>query len=116
MSVDHSKAHEEGSHTLLTLNVPSFLLVASHGTVWQWSSIKGTVCCPALCGRLKIAQRHGHLVTTLHCKNMVGKTEGDKVSFLGSGSSDNGQTMKDFMVMDSFDCHRPHPESPLGYF
>lgn len=74
------------------------------------------MCCPALCGRLKIAQRHGHLVTTLHCKNIVGKTAGNKVSFLGCGSSDNGQTMKDFMMMDSLDCHWPHPESALDYF
>lgn len=79
-------------------------------------SIKGTVCCPALCGRLKIVQHHGHLVTALHRKSIVGRTAGDKVSFLGCGSSDNGQTMKDFMVMDSFDCHWPHPESPLDYF
>lgn len=81
----------------------------------MYLSIKGTVCCPALCGRLKIAQPHGHLVTTLHCKNIGGKPVGDKVSFLSWESSDNGQTMKDFMVMDSFDCNWPHPESPLDY-
>lgn len=68
-------------------------------------SIKDTVCCPELCGRLEIVQTYGHLVTTLHCKNIVvGKhSGGDKVSFLSCEGLDNGQTMMDFMVMDSFD-------------
>ena len=59
----------------------------------------------------------GSLVTTLHCKNIVGThSRGhDKVSFLSCEGLDNGGTMMDFMVMDSFDFHWPHPESPLDY-
>lgn len=59
----------------------------------------------------------GSLVTTLHRENIVGThSRGhDQVSFLNCEGLDNGRTMMDFMVMDSFDFHWPHPESPLDY-
>lgn len=42
-------------------------------------------------------------------------TPGGRASFLSTEGSQNGQTMMDFMVIDSLDVHCPHPESPLAY-
>lgn len=84
----------------------------------QKCSFLSEVQCAALhhVGDLKLF-RPRSLVTTLHCKNIVGThSRGhDQVSFLNRKGLDNGRTVMDFMVMDSFDFHWPHPESPLDY-